>query len=65
MKGNLNNGLYVLQGTVVTGDVGILNQNLDKIMLWHLRLGHMSEKGLRELSKQRVISSDKIETLRF
>lgn len=65
MKGNLNNGLYVLQGTVVTGDVEISNQNLDKIMLWHLRLGHMSEKGLRELSKQRVISSDKIETLRF
>lgn len=65
MKGNLNNGLYVLQGTVVTGDVEISNQNLDKIMLWHLKLGYINEKCLRELSKQGVIGSDKIETLRF
>ena len=51
IKGNLSNGLYVLYGTVVTGDVWVSNQNLDKTMLWHLRLGHMSEKRLRELSK--------------
>ena len=44
MKGDLNNGLYVLQGTAVIGDVGISNQKLDKTMLWHLRLSHMSEK---------------------
>lgn len=46
MKGDMKNGLYVLQGTAVIGDVGVSNQNLDKTMLWHLRLGHMSERGL-------------------
>ena len=48
MKESLINGLYVLQGTVIIGDVGISNQNLDKTILWHLRLSHMSEKGYRE-----------------
>ncbi|KAH9782268.1 hypothetical protein KPL71_008823 [Citrus sinensis] len=65
MKGCLSNGLYVLQSTAVTGAVGVSNQSLDKIMMWHLRLGHMSERGLRELSKQGVLGKDKIETLRF
>ena len=65
IKGSLSNSLYVLQGTTVTGAVVVSNQSLDKIMLWHLRLGHMSEKGLRELSKQGVLENDKIETLRF
>ena len=44
MKGSLSNGLYVLQSTTATGDIGVSNQNLDKTMLWHLRLGYMSEK---------------------
>ncbi|KAH9648835.1 hypothetical protein KPL70_025759 [Citrus sinensis] len=65
MKGSLSNGLYVLQGTAITGAVGVSNQSLDKTMMWHLRLGHMSERGLRELSKQGVLGRDKIETLRF
>ena len=33
MKGNLDNGLYVLQGSATTGDVGVSNQNLNKTML--------------------------------
>ena len=52
MKGSLSNGLYVLQGTAVTRAVGVSNQSLDKTMMWHLRLGHMSERGLRELSSR-------------
>ncbi|KAH9765484.1 hypothetical protein KPL70_001889 [Citrus sinensis] len=65
MKGSLSNGMYVLQGITITWAVGVSNQSLDKTMMWHLRLGHMSERGLRELSKQGVLGKDKIETLRF
>ncbi|KAH9650990.1 hypothetical protein KPL70_026576 [Citrus sinensis] len=65
MKGNMSNGLYVLQGSAVTGDVAVSNQKLNKTMLWHMRLGHMSEMGLIELSKQGVLGVDKIEPLKF
>lgn len=34
-------------------------------MLWHMRLGHISERDLNELSKQGVLGVDKIESLRF
>lgn len=46
MKGDMNNGMYVFQGSVITSDAGISNQNLDKAMLQHLRLGHISERIL-------------------
>ncbi|KAH9763957.1 hypothetical protein KPL70_001353 [Citrus sinensis] len=54
-----------LKGSVVTGDVGVSNQNLNKTLLWHFKLGHMSERSLRELSKQGVLGEDKIEPLEF
>ena len=37
----------------------------DKTRLWHLRLGHISEKGLRELEKKSGFGTDKIENLEF
>lgn len=33
--------------------------------MWHLRLGHMSEKGLRALESQGVLEDDKLEFLEF
>ncbi|KAH9718762.1 hypothetical protein KPL71_022343 [Citrus sinensis] len=66
MKGNKQNGLYVLQGTAVTGDVSIsASLGLDKTLIWHLRLGHMSEKGLKILEKQGVLGDDKLGSLEF
>ena len=65
MKENMSNGLYVLQESAVTGDVVVSNQKINKTMLWHMRLGHMSERGLVELSKQGVLGVDKIEPLKF
>lgn len=47
MRGYMNNGMYVFQGSVVTSDGEVSNQNLDKTILWHLRLGYMSETGLK------------------
>lgn len=39
--------------------------DVDKIKLWHLRLGHMNVKGMQELSKQGLLCGDKIKELEF
>lgn len=69
MKGVMNNDLYFLKGTAITGEVSVSNQSQDKVMLWHFRLGHMSKKGskkgLNELSKHGVLGVEKVDTLRF
>ncbi|KAH9728046.1 hypothetical protein KPL70_008880 [Citrus sinensis] len=66
MKGTRKNGVYVLDGASVTGvSNAIESTNIDKIALWHLRLGHMSIKGLKELNKQGVLGNDKIGELVF
>lgn len=46
------NGLYVVKGTTIIGEASVSNIGHNKTQLGHLSLSHMSEKGLRELSKQ-------------
>ncbi|KAL5573220.1 hypothetical protein UlMin_022817 [Ulmus minor] len=42
MKGLKQNGLYVLQGSTITGEAAAAIPNIqDKTNLWHKRLGHM------------------------
>lgn len=66
MKGLRKNGVFVLDGETVTGEVGIsINANIDSAKLWHLRLWHIGEKGLKELNKQGVFGTDKIRGLEF
>ncbi|GAV81035.1 LOW QUALITY PROTEIN: gag_pre-integrs domain-containing protein, partial [Cephalotus follicularis] len=53
MKGTKVNHLYHMQGsTVMSADVAFSSVSEDdRTKLWHMRLGHMSERGLSTLSK--------------
>nr|GEZ51226.1 retrovirus-related Pol polyprotein from transposon TNT 1-94 [Tanacetum cinerariifolium] len=57
MKAIQSGGLYVLQGIVVYGTtrVATSEESLDDSKLWHYRLGHMGEKGIKNLSKKGLI----------
>ena len=60
--------LYVLQGSTVTGDAAIASSSLsddDITKLWHMRLGHMSENGMAELSKRGLLDGEGICKLKF
>ena len=56
MKGIRRNGLYVLVGSI-TMPVITTSVSSDKTKLWHMRLAHMSERGLKELSKQGLLGN--------
>ncbi|XP_073138900.1 uncharacterized protein [Henckelia pumila] len=57
------NLLYVLQGETIIESTASIQEQQDITKLWHLRLGHVSEKGLHDLSKQGLLGGDKIESL--
>jgi len=47
MKGMGHNNLYYLKGTIVNGQVATsIGLDDDCTQLWHIRLGHTSEKSL-------------------
>ena len=57
MRGTkLQNNLYKLKGNTVTGGATIsTGAEVDELVLWHMRLGHMSEKGMMELHKRKLL----------
>ena len=67
MKANRIGSLYVLQGSVVTSSVAASSSlsDSDVTKLWHMRLGHMSEKGMHLLSKQGSLGKYGIGKLEF
>ncbi|KAK3031870.1 hypothetical protein RJ639_035640 [Escallonia herrerae] len=68
MKGLKQNNSYSLQGSTVTGagaTTSSFDIDFDTIKLWHMHLGHMSERGMHVLSKQGLLGSKKIEKLNF
>ncbi|KAG8501668.1 hypothetical protein CXB51_004714 [Gossypium anomalum] len=69
MKGQKKTAkLYVLQGSTVTRDAAIASSSLsddDITKLWHMRLGHMSENGMVELSKRGLLDRQGICKLNF
>ncbi|KAG8502915.1 hypothetical protein CXB51_000770 [Gossypium anomalum] len=55
-------------GSTVTGDTAIASSSLsddDITKLWHMRLGHMSENGMVELSKRGLLDGQRICKLNF
>lgn len=51
--------LYVLQGSAITGSVGVVLaeiQEADQTRLWHMRLDHMSERGMWNFTRNSISS---------
>jgi len=68
MKARRSGTLYTLLGSTVTGATAVsISDKSDSNMtkLWHMRLGHMSEKGLSILSKRGLLCSQSIENIEF
>ncbi|KAL4029866.1 hypothetical protein IC575_008094 [Cucumis melo] len=66
LRGTLRHGLYVLEGTTVSGSAAIASGKItDVSMLWHKRLAHVSERGLQALSQQGLLGGVKNVELPF
>lgn len=68
MKGKMARNLYALQGSTVLGTVAIsspINPDKDCTHVWHMRLGHMSERRMTMLSKQGLLCGQKTGKLDF
>jgi len=59
MKGERLQSLYILQGSTMTGSIGITTPLPieDHSRLWHAHFGHMSKKGMTMLSKRGLLGS--------
>ncbi|KAH9668969.1 hypothetical protein KPL70_021600 [Citrus sinensis] len=58
MKEVRKNGMYILVGSSPEHGISA-SVTRDKTKLWHMRLAHISERGLRELSNQGLFESTK------
>jgi len=59
-------GLYILDDSMVIGNASMTSVTPhNNSELWHLRLGHVSERGLVELAKQVLLGKDKLDKLEF
>ena len=66
MKGLRKNGIYLLLGSTIIGSVSAMaGSSLNNTMLWHKRLGHVSQRGLTELAKQGLVGDGKLQELEF
>lgn len=66
MKGKKTSSLYILQGSMVTGAVVVSSMfDSNGTRLWHMRLEHISERGLSKLSKQGLLCKQRIGKLEF
>lgn len=58
--------MYTLEAKVVRGSVDVESiKPISKTEIWHMRLDHVSERGLVKLRKQNLLGSDVVEKLEF
>ena len=57
--------LYKLTGSIIIGDASAAIEKEDTTRLWHMRLGHMSERGLQVLHKRVFYQVSNIANLIF
>ncbi|GKF22988.1 retrovirus-related pol polyprotein from transposon TNT 1-94, partial [Tanacetum coccineum] len=60
-----NGVLRVSKGALVVMKATKEKSNPDLTKLWHMRLGHMSEKGMVILSKRGLLDNHKVANLEF
>lgn len=66
MKGVIDNGIYVLQGSTIIGLTSTVQEKTNiNSLKWHKRFAHVSEKDLLELEKQGLLCGDKLGRLQF
>ena len=68
LKGIKCGTLYFLSNSTITGYVVVESSVVHKenmTKLWHMRLGHMSEKGMQVLSKRDLLCGHKVQNLEF
>ncbi|WOH08153.1 hypothetical protein DCAR_0727590 [Daucus carota subsp. sativus] len=67
-KGVKHGTLYLLQGSTLSGSVAVASLEIEKenmIRLWHMRLGHKSERGMQILSKGDYLCGHKVTSMSF
>lgn len=66
LQGIGSNGLYKLQGKIITNSASLISVTNDiSTKIWHCRLAHVSERGLEELYKQGLMGNGNFEKLEF
>ena len=68
MKGSKVSTLYRLIGNTVVGRVAVttpVESSADDTKLWHMRLGHIGERGILELHKRNLLKEVKTCKLDF
>jgi transposase InsO family protein len=62
----ISSNVYKLLGNTILGGVAAVAESEDDdTLLWHMRLGHMSERGMRELHKRNLLTGIKLCKLDF
>ena len=66
MKGQINlKNIYKLLGSTVVGGIASIESKSDCTVLWHMRLGHISERGMLEFHKKNLLKGVKTYKLDF